>query len=128
MCIRDRLLATICAGVIGACGDGGAAADHEVSTSLDLEDLQPLLARFAAKVDGFADRDVAALTGAVGRMRVGSAMEWRFSVRDGAVKTRLRIQVLLDDPTTVDFYLLTNRHLASTLETVLIAYMEEQGK
>ena len=93
-----------------------------------MEDLQPLLARFAARVDGFGDREIAAIIDDVGRMKVDTTKEWKFRVRDGGVKTHLRIRVFLDDVDAPDLFLWTSRGLASTLDKILVAYIEQQGK
>ena len=130
-----RLLSVLTGIVVGACGDKGAedgsgtgGADQEVSFNLDMEDLQPLLARLAAEVDGFGDTEIAAIAGEVGRMKVDSTREWKFMVRHGTVRTLLRIQVFLDDVDAPDIALWTSRELASTIGAVVETYMEQQGK
>ena len=127
-----RLLSVLTGLVVGACGDkagsGTGGADQEVSLNLDMEDLQPLLARLAAEVDGFSDAEIAAIVREVKRMKVDSTREWKFTVRHGTVLTPLRIQVFLDDVDAPDLALWTSHELASTLGTVVETYMEQQGK
>ena len=103
-------------------------ADQEVSFNLDMEDLQPLLTRFAANVDGLGDAEIASIVRDVGRMKVDSTREWKFTVRHGALLTPLRIQVFLDDVDAPDVALWTSRELASKLDAVVETYMEQQGK
>jgi hypothetical protein len=105
----------------------GREQQHEVSLNLDLENLNPLLELFGARMQGFGATEIATVRAGFDRLRDGESHTWTFQIQHDSKPTPIRIEVLREDPQALILAIWTSAALASELDGLLDAFMQERG-
>lgn len=124
-----RFAFTVALGTVAACGSSPQSALRGVGGGVDLEDVEPILLRVAALVEGgFSEQDARALNSQISAQTVQSRREYQHRVRFNGTDTELQVVAFMDDVDAVDIDFVTHPELAQLIDKSISEHMESVGK